>query len=114
MKKIIILSSFAMLVPLVTLSSCSSSSIIDLRIWVTKNEVTQEDINQSIDDYKQATNASAKVEILNRLFSGVTIENFPYFTTNVTTNSITLTALSGYAFGTKPSIKARVVPIIFY
>ncbi|MGL5643260.1 MAG: hypothetical protein ACRCW3_00565, partial [Metamycoplasmataceae bacterium] len=74
-KYVMFLSSFATIVPLVTLVSCSSSSIIDLRIWITKNEVTQEDIDKAVVDYNQTTSTEARVEILNRLFSGVTTEN---------------------------------------
>ncbi|MGL5591108.1 MAG: hypothetical protein ACRDCH_03515 [Metamycoplasmataceae bacterium] len=112
-KYVMLLSSFATIVPIATLVSCSSSSIIDLRIWITKKEVTQEDIDRAVVDYNQTTSIEARVEILNRLFSGVTTENFAHFTVETTTNSITLKALSGYAFGTKPSIKARVVSIGF-
>ncbi|MGL5732707.1 MAG: hypothetical protein ACRCXE_01380 [Metamycoplasmataceae bacterium] len=113
-KKILLLSSLTTLVPLVTFVSCSSSSIIDLKIWITKSEVTQEDINQAAADYSQATSVESKIEILNKLFVGITSENFSHFTTNTTVNSVTLVASSGYAFGTKTSIKARVVPIGLY
>ncbi|MGL5205778.1 MAG: hypothetical protein ACRC7B_02580 [Metamycoplasmataceae bacterium] len=112
-KNIILFSSFTTIIPLFTLVSCSTSSITDLRIWITKSEVTQDDIDKAIVDYNQTTSVEVRVEILNRLFTGVTNENFAHFTTNTTGNSITLIASPGYAFGTKPSIKARVVTIDF-
>lgn len=99
------------LMPIITMASCSSVVIEDLKISITKNPVTQIDINQAVIDYNSAITTEEKVVILNRLFSGVTTTNFNNFKTTTTTTSITLTALPNFAFGTNPTIKARVVTI---
>lgn len=99
------------IIPIVTMVSCSTVPVVDLKISITKNPVTQLDINKAVVDYNQATNTEMKVEILNRLFSGVTLDNFVNFTTETTIDSITLTALPGFLFGTKGTIKARIVTV---
>ncbi|MGL6125319.1 MAG: hypothetical protein ACRC1F_02390 [Metamycoplasmataceae bacterium] len=114
MKKKILFPSFSLaIIPLITLISCSSTPIVDLRISIrTTNLITQEDINIAVIDYNEPNiSIEKKVEILNRLFVGVTMDNFSNFTTETTTNSITLRSLRGFAFGTKSTIKARIVNI---
>ncbi len=113
MKKLLLGLVLSFSLPLITMASCSSVIIEDLKITITTNLTTQETINKAVIDYNSATMEGEKIRILNILFEGITIDNFDNFTVNTTTNSITLTALPNFAFGTQPTIKSRVVSVIY-
>ena len=98
--------------PAITMLSCSSSiSVEDLRISITKEKVIQADIDNAIVDFNATSEISKKVEILNQLFTNITIDNFSNFDIKIDAlnPNFILTAKSGFSFGTQPSIISRTV-----
>ena len=100
--------------PAIFMFSCSSTiNIEDLKISITNKKVVQADIDKAIIDFKNTNEVSTKIEILNGLFTNVTVQNFDNFdvTFDTTTTNFILTAKPGFAFGTQTTIKSRIVSL---
>ena len=100
--------------PAILMLSCSSSiSVEDLRISITKEKVIQVDIDNAITSFKTTSEISKKVEVLNKLFTNITVQNFNNFDVTFDTSipNIILTAKPGFAFGTQTTIKSRIVSL---
>ncbi len=103
--------------PIATMLSCSSIVNEDLKISITKNKVIQSDIDKLAESFPELPTLVEKVDSLNQLFLGVTVENFDNFTiaiipkSNTIPSSFTLTGKPGFLFGTNPILKSRTVSL---
>jgi hypothetical protein len=118
MKKLLSLTLLPLsILPVITMLSCSSSAMEDLKISITEEKVIQSDIDSATSSFSTLTTIDEKVKTLNKFFTGVTVENFNNFKVSITQKTstvvslFTLTAEAGFMFGTNPTIKSRTVSL---
>jgi hypothetical protein len=118
MKKLLSLTILPLLIlPTITMLSCSTSVSEDLKISITEKKVIQSEIDLATSSFPSLTTTNEKVEMLNQFFTGVTIENFENFKVSITAKTstvvslFTLTAEPGFLFGTNITIKSRIVSL---
>lgn len=99
--------------PIIALFSCGESINNDLKI--TAQDKTLEETNEVIVALQEKDiDEQQQVELLNKIFKGVTIENFKNFefniieTTDTIMGKITLIAKDGFYFGNSKTLESRI------